>query len=131
MSDAALIVTGAASSSKGIARVVVTLNGAEVHRQSESGRRRRRSSSAAPVTLRAGANTHRRSRRAEPDGTVRQEVRTVIFDARAQRRAAGGAAAAVTARAVGGHHRRRPLRERGDSRAALRGGRRRGGLPAR
>jgi hypothetical protein len=37
VSDPALIVTGTASSSKGIARVVMTLNRAEVHRQSESG----------------------------------------------------------------------------------------------
>ena len=77
VSDAALIVTGAASSSKGIARVVVTLNGAEVHRQSESGAPKSVVVSV-PVTFTAGANTLTLTA-AEPDGTVRQDVRTVVF----------------------------------------------------
>ena len=77
VSDAALIVTGAASSSKGIARVVVTLNGAEVHRQSESGAPKSVVVSV-PVTFTAGANTLTLTA-AEPDGTVRQDVRSVVF----------------------------------------------------
>jgi len=75
--DPSLIVTGAASSSKGIARVVVTLNGAEVHRQSESGAPKSVVVSV-PVTFVAGANTLTLTA-AEPDGTVRQDVRTVVF----------------------------------------------------
>ncbi len=75
--DPSLIVTGTASSSKGIARVVVTLNGAEVHRQSESGAPRSVVVSV-PVTFVAGSNTLILTA-AEPDGTVRQDVRTVVF----------------------------------------------------
>jgi hypothetical protein len=77
VSDPSLIVTGTASSSKGIARVVVTLNGAEVHRQSESGAPKSVVVSV-PVTFVAGANTLTLTA-AEPDGTVRQDVRTVVF----------------------------------------------------
>jgi hypothetical protein len=77
VSDPSLIVTGTASSSKGIARVVMTLNGAEVHRQSESGGPRSVVVSV-PVTFVAGSNTLTLTA-AEPDGTVRQDVRTVIF----------------------------------------------------
>jgi len=77
VSDPSLIVTGTASSSKGVARVVVTLNGAEVHRQSESGAPKSIVVSV-PVTFVAGANTLTLTA-AEPDGTVRQDVRTVVF----------------------------------------------------
>jgi Caspase domain len=75
--DPSLIVTGTATSSKGIARVVMTLNGAEVHRQSESGAPRSVVVSV-PVTFVAGPNTLTLTA-AEPDGTVRQDVRTVTF----------------------------------------------------
>jgi hypothetical protein len=75
--EAALIVSGAASSSKGIARVVVTLNGAEVHRQSESGAPKSVVVSV-PVTFVAGTNTLTLTA-AEPDGTLRQDVRTVTY----------------------------------------------------
>jgi hypothetical protein len=77
VSNPALMVTGTASSGKGIARVVVTLNGAEVHRQSESGAPRSVVVSV-PVTFAPGPNTLTLTA-AEPDGTVRQDVRTVIF----------------------------------------------------
>lgn len=77
MSDPALIVTGTASSSKGVARVVMTLNGAEVHRQSESGAPRSVVVSV-PVTFVAGSKTLTLTA-AEPDGTVRQDVRTIVF----------------------------------------------------
>jgi hypothetical protein len=75
--EAALIVSGAASSSKGIARVVVTLNGAEVHRQSESSAPKSVVVSV-PVTFVAGSNTLTLTA-AEPDGTLRQDVRTVTY----------------------------------------------------
>jgi hypothetical protein len=77
VSDRSLIVTGAASSSKGVARIVMTLNGAEVHRQSESGAPKSVVISV-PVTFAEGANVLTLTA-AEPDGTVRQEVRTVTF----------------------------------------------------
>ena len=75
--ERSLIVTGAASSSKGVARIMVTLNGAEVHRQSESGAPRSVVVSV-PVTLAEGGNVLTLTA-AEPDGTVRQDVRRVVF----------------------------------------------------
>lgn len=71
------VVAGLVSSSKGVARVTVTLNGTQVHQQAE----RTPENSVAlsvPLTLREGANAIVVSAR-EADGTVRQEIRTVIF----------------------------------------------------
>jgi len=71
------VVAGLITSSKGIARVSVVLNGTEIHQQAE----RTPENSVAlsvPLTLREGANAIVVSAR-EPDGTVRQEVRTVIY----------------------------------------------------
>ncbi len=76
VSEATGIVTAVASSGKGVARIVVTLNGAEVHRQSESGAPKSLVVSV-PVTFAEGANTLG-VLATEPDGTTRQDVRTVI-----------------------------------------------------
>jgi len=72
------VVAALVASSKGIAKVAVTLNGTEVHQQSEHTPPKSLVVTA-PVTLREGANAIVVSA-AEPDGTVRQEVRTVFFD---------------------------------------------------
>jgi hypothetical protein len=66
------------TSSKGVAKVRVTVNGVEVHQQAE----RTPPKSlvvTAPITLRDGINAIVVSA-SEPDGTIRQEVRTVFFD---------------------------------------------------
>ena len=76
--DESTVVAAVIESSKGVARVTVTLNGTEVHRQAE--RAPRKSLAVAiPLTLRPGANAIVLAA-AEPDGTVRQEVRTVTYD---------------------------------------------------
>jgi uncharacterized caspase-like protein len=73
------VVTGLVTSSKGVASTRVLLNGAEVWAQPE--RTPQKSVAVAvPVTLRAGPNAIVIAA-AEADGTVRQEVRTVIYDA--------------------------------------------------
>jgi uncharacterized caspase-like protein len=73
------VVTGLVTSSKGVASTRVLLNGTEVWAQAE--RTPQKSVAVAvPVTLRAGANAIVIAA-AEADGTVRQEVRTVIYDA--------------------------------------------------
>jgi hypothetical protein len=78
VTDAASVVAAVVTSSKGVAHVSVTLNGTEVHQQTE----RTPPKSlvvTAPVTFREGTNAVVVSAR-EPDGAVHQEVRTVIFD---------------------------------------------------
>jgi hypothetical protein len=78
VTDEASVVAAVVTSSKGVAKVRVTVNGAEVHQQTE----RTPPKSlvvTAPVKLREGANAIVLSA-SEPDGTVRQEVRTVFFD---------------------------------------------------
>jgi hypothetical protein len=78
VTDEATVVAAVVTSSKGVAKVRVTVNGAEVHQQTE----RTPPKSlvvTAPVKLREGANAIVLSA-SEPDGTVRQEVRTVFFD---------------------------------------------------
>jgi hypothetical protein len=71
------VVAGLITSSKGISRVAVTLNGIEVHQQVERAPEKSMALSV-PLTLREGANVIVVTAR-EPDGTVRQEVRTVVF----------------------------------------------------
>lgn len=72
------VVAAVVTSGRGVGTVTVTLNGTEVHRQSES-RPQPSVVVTAPVTLREGANTIVLTAR-EPDGAIRQEVRTVVLD---------------------------------------------------
>ena len=76
--DEASVVAAVARSSKGISRITVTLNGTEVHQQEERSPQKSMAVSA-PLTLRDGANAIVVTAR-EPDGTARQEVRTVILE---------------------------------------------------
>lgn len=72
------VVAALVSSSKGVAKVRVTLNGVEVHQQSE--RTPQKSVLVTvPVKLQDGANAIAISA-SEPDGAVTQEVRTVIYE---------------------------------------------------
>ena len=78
VTDEATVVAAVVTSSKGVAKVRVTVNGVEVHQQAE----RTPPKSlvvTAPITLRDGINAIVVSA-SEPDGTIRQEVRTVFFD---------------------------------------------------
>lgn len=75
--EAAAMVSAVASSGRGVARIVVTLNGTEVHRQSESTAPTSVMVSV-PVTFAEGANVLGVTA-AEPDGTTRQDVRTVTL----------------------------------------------------
>ncbi len=78
LTDEASVVAALVTTSKGVARVSVTLNGVEVHQQSERNLPKSLVVST-PVTLREGANVVV-VRASEPDGTVREEVRTVFYD---------------------------------------------------
>ncbi|MGH7536217.1 MAG: caspase family protein, partial [Gemmatimonadales bacterium] len=78
VTDAATVVAAIVTSSKGVAKVSVNLNGAEVHQQSERSLEKSVVLTL-PIKLREGANTIGITA-SEPDGTVRQELRTVIFD---------------------------------------------------
>ncbi|MGD0264225.1 MAG: caspase family protein [Candidatus Methylomirabilota bacterium] len=78
LSDEASVVAALAISSKGIARVTVSLNGVEVHQQTERNLPKSLAAST-PVTLREGANVVVVSA-SEPDGTMHQEIRTVFYD---------------------------------------------------
>lgn len=78
LTDALTVVAAQVTSSRGVTGVTVTLNGTQVFQQSE--RTPPRSVLVtAPVTLREGANVIGISA-TDPDGTVRQEVRTVTYD---------------------------------------------------
>src|SRR5499425_2364284 len=78
LSDQASLVAAEISSGRGVASVNVLLNGTEVFKQAD--RTPKKSVAvAAPVKLREGTNTIV-VRASEPDGTVRQEVRTVLFE---------------------------------------------------
>jgi len=72
------VVAALVTSSKGVAKVRVTLNGAEVHQQSERAPQKSVLVTV-PITLREGANAIAISA-SEPDGTLSQEVRTVVYD---------------------------------------------------
>ncbi|MBI4609582.1 MAG: caspase family protein [Candidatus Rokubacteria bacterium] len=78
VTEEASVVAAVITSSKGVAKVSVTLNGVEVHQQSERAPQKSVLVTV-PVTLREGANAVAVSA-VEADGTVRQEVRTVIYD---------------------------------------------------
>jgi len=78
VSDEASVVAAMVASSRGVAQVSVTLNGAEVFQQSE--RTPQKSVAvAASVKLREGVNAIVLSV-TEPDGTLRQELRAVIYE---------------------------------------------------
>ena len=78
VTDEASVVAAVARSSKGISRITVALNGSEVHRQDERSPQKSIAMSA-PLTLRDGANAIVITA-LEPDGTARQEIRTVILE---------------------------------------------------
>ena len=78
VTDEASVVAAVARSSKGISRIIVALNGAEVHRQDERSPQKSMAVSA-PLTLREGANAIVITA-LEPDGAARQEIRTVILE---------------------------------------------------
>ena len=78
LADETTVVAAVADSSKGVAKVRVTVNGVEVHQQAERVPPRSLVVTT-PVKLREGANAIVVSA-AEPDGTTRQEVRTVVYD---------------------------------------------------
>jgi hypothetical protein len=71
------VVAGLITSSNGVAKVTVSVNGTEIHQQAERAPAKSVALSV-PLTLREGANAIVVSAR-EPDGTVRQEIRTVIY----------------------------------------------------
>jgi hypothetical protein len=78
LTDQASLVAAEITSGKGVASVNVLLNGSEVFKQAD--RPVKKSVAvAAPVKLREGTNTIV-IRATEPDGTVRQEIRTVLFE---------------------------------------------------
>ncbi|HEX7213975.1 MAG TPA: caspase family protein, partial [Methylomirabilota bacterium] len=78
VADEASVVAAVARSSKGVSRITVSLNGTEVHQQEERSPQKSVAVSA-PLTLRDGPNAIVITA-LEPDGTARQEVRTVILD---------------------------------------------------
>ncbi len=77
VSQESSVVAGIITSSKGVAKVSVTLNGAEVHQQTERAPPKS-VAVVAPIALRDGVNALVVSA-SEADGTVRQELRTVIY----------------------------------------------------
>jgi len=78
LADQTTVVAALVTSSKGVTQVTVTLNGAEVLRQSEPAPPKSLAVTV-PVTLREGANAIVVTA-TEADGTVKQEIRTVIYD---------------------------------------------------
>jgi uncharacterized caspase-like protein len=72
------VVAAVVTSSKGIAKVTVQLNGVEVHQQGDKTAQRSVAVSA-PITLKSGANAIVLTA-TEAGGQIRQEVRTVIYD---------------------------------------------------
>jgi hypothetical protein len=78
VTDEASVVAAVARSSKGVSRITIALNGSEVHQQEERSPQKSMAVSA-PLTLRDGPNAIVITA-TEPDGTARQEVRTVILE---------------------------------------------------
>ncbi len=77
VSQESSVVAGIITSSKGVAKVSVTLNGAEVYQQTERAPQKS-VAVVAPIALRDGVNALAVNA-SEADGTVRQELRTVIY----------------------------------------------------
>jgi uncharacterized caspase-like protein len=86
------VVAAVVTSSRGIAKVTVQLNGVEVHRQGDKTPQRSVAVSA-PIVFKEGANAIVLTA-TEAGGAVRQEVRTVIYDKPKPVAAATGTAAA-------------------------------------
>jgi hypothetical protein len=82
LSEETSVIAALVTSSKGVARVSVTVNGSEIHQQSERAPPKSLAVTV-PLTLREGANAIVLTA-AEPDGTVRQEIRTVVYERPAQ-----------------------------------------------
>ena len=80
VSDAASVAAAVVSSSKGVARVAVTLNGVELQNQPSDKTPQRSQLVTVPLKLQPGVNVVAISA-TDGEGTVRQEVRTVFFDA--------------------------------------------------
>jgi len=78
VTEEASVVAAVVTSSKGIAKVTVTVNGTEVHQQTERTPQKSLVVTA-PVKFQEGPNTLVVSA-SEPDGTLQQEVRTVLYD---------------------------------------------------
>jgi hypothetical protein len=78
VTDESAVAAAVASSSQGVAEVIVILNGAQVFQQREK-TPRKSVAVAAPIKLREGTNTIV-VRAIQSDGTVAQEVRTVTFE---------------------------------------------------
>jgi Caspase domain len=78
VSDEVSVVAAMVTSSRGVAKVSVILNGTEVFQQSERSPQKS-VAVAAPVKLRQGVNAIVLSA-TEPDGTLRQELRTVSYE---------------------------------------------------
>ena len=79
VAQASSVVAAMVTSSKGVAEVGVTVNGISVHQQRERDPQKSVAVTV-PVTLRDGVNAIVLTAR-EPDGTVRQEIRTVLLTA--------------------------------------------------
>jgi Caspase domain len=80
VSDAASVAAAVVSSSKGVVRVAVTLNGVELQHQPSDKTPQRSQLVTVPLKLQPGVNVVAISA-TDGEGTVRQEVRTVFFDA--------------------------------------------------
>jgi hypothetical protein len=78
VTDEVSVVAALVTSSRGVAKVSVTLNGTEVFQQNERSPQRS-VAVAASVKLREGVNAIVLSA-SEPDGILRQELRTVIYE---------------------------------------------------
>ncbi|MBI1959704.1 MAG: hypothetical protein HYS36_10835, partial [Candidatus Rokubacteria bacterium] len=87
-----VVVSGKVTSGKGVARVTVSLNGADVSRQEEKAAAAKELALRVPVKLREGKNVLVVTA-VEADGTTKQEARTLYYD----RPASPPAAAAVPA----------------------------------
>jgi len=74
----ASMVAALVTSGQGVTGVQVTLNGSQIHQQSET-TPQKAVLVALPVTLREGANTIA-VRATETDGATRQEIRTVVYE---------------------------------------------------
>jgi hypothetical protein len=78
LTEESSVVAAAVVSSRGIAKVTVSVNGTEVHQQAERTARKSLVVTV-PIKLREGANAIVVSA-SEPDGTQTQEVHTVIYE---------------------------------------------------